>query len=53
MVDLTRTAKESFEKRMKEMKGEIDLVALHDKYKEMLYIEDTKRIDVLLATVLS
>ena len=58
-----------FEKRKKEMMenefvfGEragsvkeikrIGLIDLHDKYKELLYIEDTKRIDVVLAAALS
>lgn len=32
---------------------EITLEQLHNKYKELLYIEDTKRIDVVLATALS
>ena len=31
----------------------ITLEGLHSKYKELLYIEDTKRIDIVLATVLS
>ena len=31
----------------------VNLIQLHDKYKELLYIEDTKRIDILLAVVLS
>jgi len=47
--------KEKFEERKKEMEkeGTIDLVSLHDKYKELLYIEDTNRIDIILATALS
>jgi len=36
----------------KEIK-KVRLVDLHDKYKELLYIEDTKRIDIVLATALS
>lgn len=32
---------------------ESNLFDLHQKYKELLYIEDTKRIDVILATALS
>jgi len=59
----------SFEKRKKEMMEnefqfgsglqtvkeikKIRLVDLHDKYRELLYIEDTKRIDVVLAAALS
>lgn len=31
----------------------IKLVDLHDRYKELLYIEDTNRIDIVLATALS
>lgn len=31
----------------------ITLEGLHNKYKELLYIEDTKRIDIILATALS
>lgn len=33
--------------------AKITLEGLHNKYKELLYIEDTDRIDIVLATVLS
>lgn len=61
--------KEAFEKRLKEMKENefvfgssgmvlkeiktINLLDLYEKYKQLLYIEDTKRIDIVLATALS
>ena len=45
----------AFEKRKKEIieGNKIDLVELHDFYKKLFYIEDTKRIDIVLATALS
>lgn len=66
---LDEETKEAFKKRKEEMhKNEflfnedltkveeikkIKLVDLHNRYKELLYIEDTDRIDVVLATALS
>ena len=45
----------AFRERQEEMKKEVksNLVKLHERYKELLYIEDTKRIDVVLAVALS
>lgn len=37
---------------IKEIK-KIDLIELHNVYRDLLYIEDTKRIDIVLATALS
>lgn len=38
--------------QIKEIK-KIDLITLHEKYKSLFYIEDTKRIDIVLAAALS
>lgn len=66
---LNKKTKESFKKRLKEMDEnefiftegyssvteikKVNLVDIHNKYKELLYIEDTNRIDVVLAVALS
>lgn len=66
---LDEKTKSAFENRKKEMSRNeyrfngdyttceeikrVDLVDLHNKYRELLYIEDTNRIDIVLAVALS
>lgn len=66
---MEQEVRENFEKRLKEMKEnefvfsknltevkeikKISLVDLHDRYKELMYIEDTDRIDIVLAAAIS
>ena len=51
-IHIAGISPENYEKIIKE-KGKVTLKQLHDIYKNLLYVEDTKRIDIVLATALS
>lgn len=57
MEELSEEVRKEYEQRKKDMMEEARKVTtleeVHKKYKELLYVEDTKRIDIVLAVSLS